>query len=343
MLNNNMAAEFISFDEIIPPSKDIYTEQVSSYLDHIDTYAAGNVPIFGWLNDAKGRELKVLVYLDGKQVGVANTGLSRTDVTEALPAIKDPNLGFRFNLDYRDIKHGVHTLEVLVSANGATPLRLTKRNLILMNRHQDTPPNIGYVDINVQDISTDPSLSGYLDGPAPSASAFYNPMAKLWLDYRNEVVRNYLERFAAIVGKSCIPKEKIFSYQITPSLTGTWNGDLLAADASKQLSTHYNPGTTIYGGGTFGHAFLTMKNELSWGRYSVNEMHPVVKLEASQYRAMFDMHRKAGAVFVAPYYMSIIPDRLPSGSDLDRFLIGPNNPWYGSDAYWQSIKDIMKQ
>lgn len=343
MLNNALAATFTSFDDINPPSKDIRTEQLSTYFDHIDPYAAGEVPIYGWLNDTQGRDLTVTVYLDGKQVGVAQTGLSRTDVTDALPTINEPNIGFRLNLDYRNIAYGIHTLEVLVSANGAAPLRLTKRNLVLVNRNQDTPPQIPYVDINAQGINTDASLSGNLDGPMPWASVFYNPMAQLWLEYRNQVVRNYIEQFAAIAGKSCIPKEKIFSHQITPWLTGSWNGDLLAADASKRISTQYNQGTTLYGGAVFGNAFLVMKNELGWNRYSVNEMHPIVKLAASQYLALFDMHRMAGAVFVAPYYLSIVPDRLPSGGDLDRFRIAKDNPRFGSDAYWQSMKDVMKQ
>lgn len=343
MLNNDLAAQFTSFEEINPPSKDIHTEQLTTYFDHIDTYAAGTVPIYGWLNDTKGRDLNVTVYLDGKQIGVARTGLSRTDVTDVLPTINDPNLGFRFNLDYRNLAYGIHTLELLVSANGAAPLRLTKRNLVLVSRQQDTPPQIPYVDIKAQDISTDTSLSGNLDGPVSWASAFYNPMAQLWLEYRNQMVRDYIEQFGAIVTKSCIPEEKVFSYQITPSLVGSWNGDLLAADASKQLSAHYNQGTTLYGGGTFGNALLAMKNELGWGRYSVSEMHPVVKLEASQYLAMFDMHRTAGATFVAPYYMSIVPDRLPAGGGLDQFRIAPDNPRNGSDTYWQSIKDVMKQ
>jgi Beta-galactosidase len=343
VLNHDLAASFASFAAINPPSKDIRTEQLSSFFDHIDAYAAGYIPIYGWLNDVKGRTLKVMVYLDGNQVGVAQTGLSRTDVTDAVPTIKDPNVGFRLNLDYRHIAYGIHTLEVLVSADGAAPVRLTRRNLVLVNRNQDTPPQIPYVDTNAQDISTHTSLSGNLDGPAPWASAFYNPMAQLWLEYRNQVVRNYVEQFGAMANSSCIAKDKIFSHQITPKLTGSWNGDLLAADASKLPSTQFNQGTTLYGGAAFGEAFLAMKKELGWDRYAVGEMHPVVKLDASQYLSMFDMHRTAGAAFVAPYYMSILPARLPSGSDLDRFRIAADNPRYGSDTYWQSIKDVMKQ
>jgi hypothetical protein len=146
-----------------------------------------------------------------------------------------------------------------------------------------------------------------------------------------------------MANSSCIAKDKIFSHQITAKLTGSWNGDLLAADASKLPSTQFNQGTTLYGGAAFGEAFLAMKKELGWDRYSVGEMRPVVKLDASQYLSMFDMHRTAGATFVAPYYVSIFPARLPAGSDLDRFRIAADNPRYGSDTYWQSIKDVMKQ
>jgi hypothetical protein len=72
-------------------------------------------------------------------------------------------------------------------------------------------------------------------------------------------------------------------------------------------------------------------------------MHPIVKLTAAQYQGMFEMHRTEGAAFVAPYYLSLAPSRLRSASDLTRFRLSSDNPNYASDAYLQSIKDVMKQ
>ena len=342
-LDHDLGADFTSFDSINPPSKDIRTELLNTYFDNIDPYAAGIVPAYGWVFDKLGRDIEVSVYLDGAQVGVAQTGLNRTDVTDAQPSIKDPNVGYRLNLDYRKLAYGIHTLEVLVSANGQKPLRLAKQPLAIVDRQQDASPNIPYVDTGAQPMSSDANLSGTLDGPPPLQSLFYNPLADLWLQYRNLAVRSYIEQYARFAAKSCVPKAKIFSHQITPSLDGSWNGDLLAADASKMPDALYNPGTTLYGGAAFGAAFLEMKQQLGWTRYSVSEMHPQVPLAADQYLQMFDMHRLNGAVFVAPYYISMVPARLSGSSGLDKFRIAPDNPLGGSDLYWKSIQTIMQE
>ncbi len=346
LLNGELEADFSSFEAVNPPSKDIKNETLDTFFDHIDASAAGIIPVYGWVHDAKGRDLIVTVHLDGNVLGAAETGLSRTDVTDAVANISNPNVGFRLNLDFRNISHGIHTLEVQVSVSGMAPLRLATQQLVLVNRRQEPSPAVNYTGTSssVLPITSDSSLSGALDGPQPWAPVFYNPLARLWLTYRNEVVRNYIEQFAEIAGRSCISKDLLFSHQVTPSLIGSWNGDLLGADASKLPSDYYNPGTTLYGGTAFGPAFITMKKSFGWNRYSVSEMHPIVKLTREEYLSMFEMHRTNGAVFVAPYFMYIGPTGLLSKTnEHERFRIAADNPRCGSDAYWQAIQEIMKQ
>jgi hypothetical protein len=343
-LNRELEADFNSFDAIDPPSRNIHAETLGSFFEHIDVHAAGNIPVFGWVHDSLGRELTVAVYLDGELLGLAQTGLSRTDVTDAVPAIADPNVGFRLHLDYRNMPYGVHTLEVLIRVPGQEPVRLARQPLVLVNRRQEQPPVFDSIDATTPTINNALGLSGALDGPRPWASAFYNPLARLWLAYRNHVVRTYIEEFARIAGRFSIPKDKLFSHQVTPSLVGSWNGDLLAADLSKKPSELYSQGTTLYGGAAFGPAFIAMKTALGWDRYAVSEMHPMVPLSSEQYLAMFEMHRTNGAVFVAPYHMNISPARLAGTEDEhNRFRLGPDNSRQGSDGYWQAIKDVMRQ
>ena len=340
-LNHDLAATFPSFNAIIPPSKDIHTEKLSSSFDHIDAAAAGTVPIYGWINDARGRTISVRVYLDGEFAGVAQTGLSRTDVSASLQSISNPNVGFHLNLNYRNIAYGIHTLEVFVISGDQAPLRMAKQALIVTDREQSPSLQLPFVTIDAQPLSSDPDLVGHLDGPVPQQSLFYNPLAELWLQFRNQVVRNYVTQYAQILAPSCIPSSKIFSHQIAPSLYGGWNRDLLAADASQQQSAAYNQGTTLYGGTAFGDAFLTMKQRLGWEKYSVSEMHPMVPLTSSQYLSMFEMHRTNGAVFVAPYYMSIL-GKTSSGGLFD-FLISPENKVFASDRYYRAIQNAMTQ
>ncbi|MFI4889124.1 MAG: hypothetical protein ACHQIL_01190 [Steroidobacterales bacterium] len=344
VLNRELEADYGSFDAIVPPSRDINAETLGSFFEHIDAHAAGTIAVVGWVHDSLGRELIVAVYLDGELLGLAETGLSRTDVTDVVPAIANPNVGFRLNLDYRSIAHGVHALEVLVRVAGLEPVRLARQPLVLVNRRQEQASAVDSIYADFPPISSVPGLSGALDGPRPWTPAFYNPLARLWLAYRNRVVRDYIERFARIAGKYRILKDKLFSHQVTPALIGSWNGDLLAADMSKEPSEFYNPGTTLYGGAAFGEAFLAMKKALGWDRYGVSEMHPSVPLAREEYLAMFEMHRANGAVFVAPYFMNVAPARLGgSGDGHDRFRIAPDNRRRGSDRFWQAIKDVMRQ
>jgi Beta-galactosidase len=341
-LSAAIGANFTTFSSINPPSRNIFAEQATSYLDHIDAAASGTVAVYGWLYDALGRDLSVYVYLDGVSEGTAETGLNRTDVTAAVPYIANPNVGFRKNFDYRRLAYGTHTLEVFVSAAGGPLLRVAQQPLQVYGPELKTPPEVPYAPVTALPLSSDPNISASLDGPAPGQSVLYNPLARLWLEFRNEMVQDFITQFAQIATSSCFGKSKIFAHQIAPSLYGGWNPELLAADASLRLNNSYMPGLTLYGGSAFGSAFLDMKERLNWGPYSVGEMHPMVPLTSSEYLAMFELHRTHGAVFVAPYYM------LAQGvggavTGLSNFLIAPNNPAYGSDLYYQAIRNVMTQ
>jgi Beta-galactosidase len=344
VLNRDIGSNFTSFNSIKPPSKDIRADLLENYFEHIDPFAAGFVPIFGWINDKLGRKLEVSIFLDGAPLAKAQYGLSRTDITDAISSISNPNVGFRINLDYRNIPYGIHTLEIVVSADGLKPLRLTRQNLVIVDRSQNKPEQIKYVDSNLGWVDSDKNISGYTDSPLPSQSLFYNPLAQLWLEYRNQVVRNYLEQYAMIVKNSCLKGDKIFSHQITPSLNGSWNADLIAADASKLPSAVFNQGTTLYGGAAFGEAFLAMKKQLGWSKYAVNEINPIIPLTNEQYLKMFEMHRMNGAAFISPYYISILPSdgRGSSGASLEKFRIADDNKNHGSNLYWQSLKELMR-
>jgi hypothetical protein len=342
-LNRAVGGEFATFESISPPSKDFHTEPVASYFDHIDDAAAGTVTVSGWVYDSYGRALSVAIYIDGQFAGNARMGLNRTDVTATNPAIINPNVGFEQKLDYRSLVPGTHLLQVLIETGTGIGYEFARQNLIVMSADNRAAAPIPYRATAAVPPGGDSGLSGGLDGPAANESVLYNPMALLWLEFRNLVVRSYLTKYAQIVVDSCIPKSKVFSHQIAPSLYGGWNADLLAAETSKELNDAYTQGTTLYGGTAFGEAFLVMKRRLHWTRYSVSEMHPLVALTPPQYLAMFEMHRNNGAVFVAPYYMATIPPTGNPALDLSRFLIAPDNPTYASNLYYQAIQSVMAQ
>jgi Beta-galactosidase len=339
-LNQHLGASFASFDAINAPAKDLRTEQLGSFFEHMDNYAAGKVSFAGWVRDQRGRNLSVQVLVDGKPVGNAGLGYSRTDVAEAL-GLTDPNVGFRYSLDFRQLGYGSHTVEVLVNTGGP-PVLLAKRELVYIDRNLSPWSKIPATDSAAVQLSSDSALSGGLDAPGGGlVSIFYNPMADLWLQFRNQVVRQYLDGFARIAAKSCISRDKVFSHQISPALYGSWNSDVLAVDGSLMPSDTYLPGTTLYGGAARGGAFTSMRLQLGWERYAVNEMHPLAALADEEYAQMFNLHRIGGAVFVAPYYMNMVPQPLESGQTLDRFMIDPRNTNLGSDKFYNAIKAAM--
>lgn len=54
-LNAHLKSEFASFDAVEPPSRNIRSEPLQNFFQHIDSYAAGTVPVSGWVHspDAK--------------------------------------------------------------------------------------------------------------------------------------------------------------------------------------------------------------------------------------------------------------------------------------------------
>lgn len=345
-LNAAIGGNFADFEHVEPPHRDANHEAVTSRFEHVDLYAAGKASIYGWLYDRIHRPVAVDVYVDGILQGEAETGLSRTDVTDASEEIGDPNVGFRFDLDYRNLAAGSHLIDVVVRPRASAALHMQRIRMTFRHDLNDTAGDVApVVDVTklYQSMAFDPSLMGYVDGPATDSVALYNPLARLWLEYRNIVVRNYFEYFANILTDGGIDPHIIFSHQMAPNLYGAWNSDLIALDAMQKNPARYNHGITLYGGTAFGRPVDSMAQRLGWGRYGVNEVHPIVPLEPEDYENMFEHHYRNGAAFMAPYYMSIIPDRLGSGSDLDKYLISKNNHRCGSNLYWESIVSIMKK
>src|SRR5256885_12235779 len=53
--NAHLKSGFASFDAVEPPSRNIRSEPLQNFFQHIDSYAAGTVPVSGWVHspDAK--------------------------------------------------------------------------------------------------------------------------------------------------------------------------------------------------------------------------------------------------------------------------------------------------
>lgn len=345
-LNDALGAHYESFARVAAPSKDFRLDPVDTIFDHVDLFAGGNVSVYGWLGDRRQRPVAIDIYLDGIFQGEAELGLNRTDVTEGNDWISDPNVGWRFDFDYRNVPAGLHNIDVVLRVRGRGPLHMTRRRLAVRANMggplTELQPAVDLIHLHPP-MSADPDLAGYVDGPSDGQDVIYNPLAPLWLEYRNKVVRTYFEHFVSILTEAGISPHLIHSHQMAPNLYGTWNSDLIASDAMQKNPAAYNHGITLYGGTAFGPAVVNMVRRLGWERYGVNEMHTIVPLEPEEYQEVFDLHHRNGATFIAPYYMSIAPQSVTDDTGLFKYLITSNNELCGSDRYWHAIVQAMSR
>ncbi|WP_172799253.1 Ig-like domain-containing protein, partial [Bacillus sp. FJAT-29814] len=75
------------------------------------TAVKGDVTVRGWFLDGSGVS-KVEVLVDGKRVGDAQYGLPRLDVQNTFPAYQNPNSGYQYTLDSRDLSNGQHVVTI---------------------------------------------------------------------------------------------------------------------------------------------------------------------------------------------------------------------------------------
>ena len=342
-LNTMAGSAFASFDAVSPPSKDIRHDVLHSFFEHIDATAAGVVPVQGWAFDPSGTPVPLAIFLDGKERARIVANLNRADVPEAVPAVTTPNVGWRYDLDYRHEATGVHTLEVFLAQPGKRLVRIVRQGLTVVARDQSPSQALPALSVDADAQAPNPAVLVDVDGPAPLAALFYNPLAELWLAYRNQMVADYIKSFAEIADASCLPHEVIFSHQLLPELNSSWDADLEAVNASQVPNQAYGQGATLYGGAVWGQAFFDWKDRHGWDTYAVSEMHPRFALPVPALDAMLEAHRLHGARYVAPYFVSITPKRLtlPLTAGLNSFLISPENHQVGSDAFYSAIVDTM--
>jgi hypothetical protein len=339
--NRAVGGQYASFQAVQPPSRDVIAAG-GTQLAHLDAAAAGRLAIFGWAHDPNGPAPHIALFIDGVRRAVTVADLNRMDVPASNKTVRTPNVGWAFNFDYRGLAPGAHTLELRAEAHDRE-VRFGARRFIVLSKDGRAT---GALDIPVP--AGTPDTGGMqldIDGPAADQRVLFNPLAELWLEYRNAQVT---EVYAAAADQavSCLPRTQIFSHQIAPQLYGGWNPDLMAVAASQSRNPHYTNATTLYGGATYGDAFFRLKDRLGWKTYGVSEMHPTFPLSVAEMETMLDRHRRAGARYVAPYYMYAVPSRIiPAVNKLYTWRVMPDNTEarYGGATFYHAIQDLMRR
>lgn len=335
-MNELFGSSYTSFDDVSPPTRNIRKDILKSFFEHNDNFASGSMDIYGWMTDSRSCKAAINVYLDGKNIGRATYGLNRTDVAEAI-GIRNPNVGFRYSLNFKKIKYGSHKVWLTESCNGKETL-LDTRAFSYVDRKQSPTALISVMEPSFP--KKDAAVTISVDGPKANQDVFYNPLVELWQLYRQYEVKQYLQHFAQIAAQY-IPADLIFSHQISTELNGAWNKEITAEEDSKKENNFYNQGTTLYGGAAFGDAFFTNAKRDGWRTYSISEMNPMSDIGVDGYVNMLNRHNKAGAKFVSPYFISVISDSRPLRG-LNMFEMRPGNTSAHSDQFYEAIKRVMQ-
>ena len=336
-LNKALGSSYASFAGVLPPSRDIRRDKLDHIGQHLDGYAHGLLPIEGWLSGLPAAHA-IKIYLNGRPIGTAEYGLNRQDVYEAVPAITNAQVGFRYWLDFSTLERGTYTVQVLVE--GTQTFEIAKRTITVMGKSQTKPPNLAR---EVASLRPPAGLQFSIDQPQNLQSYFFNPLARDWGSFRSgQVTQAYQTWFDRAVA-SGLPKDKLFSHQIAPATIGSWNPMLFAADESLQGPHPYKKGINTYGGSAS--MRLLKQHYLQTGEiFGVPEFHSQAwKDPQAAYRVLQDF-QSGGASFVSPYFISMVPEKLRGKDNAhNKFRIAPENRDYGSDYLYHGIVKLVAQ
>lgn len=358
-LNQAVGGSFPSFDAVEPPSKDIRTEPLSHFNEHIDSYAQGVLPLSGWAfrsGRAPGSHAQVLVYVNGELAGRAPVSLSRQDVLQAKPEFGDANTGWRVNLDFRHLQTGLHRVDLYLQDDLRPLLLLGSRHIAIMDRQQATPteqPMRGRLPAAVQEHATSAGSAWqtHIDSPAELSSYYYNPLVPLWHTFRAMQVAQYIEGFGeAVIQPSCLHHVPAYTHQIVPFANPGWDAQKFAVEQSLVGLKNIRLGVSLYGeasyGDSFGHWYAQRQRvrvqRNGFEAYGVTEFHPLKGMDAIAWSKTLQAHQKRGAAFLS-FFMEPRWEGQRAQRGHNIFSIDPENSQFHSDALYEAARQTLER
>lgn len=333
-LNGAVAGKYDAWEEIDPPR--FKADDATSLASH----SLGRLCFHGWAHNPGQEQAKIKAYVNGVPMPTVSVNLSRPDVAEAVPSVDTANVGWRWVWDFSTSPSGQYAVEITLISGGQEYL-VAKRQIEVFNPSKmsaQSPQRLRtHSDFRPM------TLRCHIDYPSdPALRVSYDPLARLWNDYREHQVTEYMKYFSRIIADCGIPKEQIFSHQILPRLNSAWNSDFMGTDGSIETNSDYNPGVTLYAGSAYGEAFFDLKRKLGWARYGVSELNPNRDLGVADTLSMIRRHAAEGAVYLSPYYLSMRPARVTVSGPHDRFWIKRDNRLFGCDTLYAALQVVMR-
>lgn len=345
-LNRILDADYKSFDEVHPPSRDIRSEPLQHYTEHIDSFAHGTLPVSGWayINQPQGKAPAwVHVYLNGNFFGKTLVDKGRQDVLSAKPEFGSANTGWRLNLDFRRLQAGLHRVDVFLESSPGKLFALGMREVAVMDRHQKTPTLLPQKSLPEHPPLGEP-MQAHIDQPQNQASYYYNPLVPLWHKFRNQQVVDYLRFFDKVVNQSCLASTPHYTHQIIPFTNPSWDENKFAIGSSLKMQHTGNIrlGVSLYGDASYGTSFDKWYASTGHRSYGVTEFHPLKEMTDEELGRTLGLHAGRGAdflsFFVEPYWQGEIVAR---GHNL--FSFDPGNQQFGSDKLYKAMQEHLVQ
>lgn len=340
-LNRELGSDYPSFDAITPPDKDIRREPLRRYQEHLDAYAAGKLPITGWVYapDTPSSAQAVKIYLDGKHIADAPVHLSRQDVRAAHPEFNTADLGWRHDLDYSRLPTGIHRIDVALAQPGRALVHLASRTISIMDKWQNTPVAVPAAPLPAMQPQP-ANIADFTDEPRDQASYYFNPLAREWQVFREAQVLQYLQFFNRIVGQSCLSDTPRYTHQVVPQFNPGWDNGKFAVKASLQPVKSLHTGVSLYGEASYGRSFAEWFKQIPRDQYGITELHPLQAMSVEDLRGVLNQHRNNGARFASFFLETRWQEqRIPIAPNL--FSFDPDNPRHGSDKLSRSMKALL--
>jgi hypothetical protein len=343
-LNASLGSQWPSFDAIEPPSKNIRSEPLRDFTEHVDAFAHGSLPIAGWTHVPQAgslRSARILVYLNGRPIGAASIDKHRQDVLQALPELGTANVGWRFDLNFAKLAPGLHRLDMFVDRGAAGLTHLTTRRIAVMDRSHSTPQP--QAEVALPDSKpAGPETRSYVDSPADLSSYFYNPMVPLWHEFRRAQVVNYLLAFNKALQPPCLADTPRYVHQIVPFTNPGWDETRFAIEGSLQPLPGIGLGVSLYGEPTYGTSFSNWLGTTQHRGYGVTEFHPLKAMGANEMRQVLNRHEAQGARFLS-FFMEPRWQGRKASKHTNLFSFDPDNKEYGSDRLYQAVRAVLAQ
>ena len=349
-LNSATGARYRSFAEVTAPARNALAAGSVHPVDpveHYDGFADGMLPVAGWLWDPQRHLTALELVVDGRSRGPMVRDFNRLDVYRAVDSVDDPNVGFRQDLDFSALAPGSHVVQV-VGRTASGRFELGRRRLEVV-AGRVVPGDKGRAAFGAPEqlpaLATLAGVRASLDLPQAAVQrVLYNPLAREWNAYRAAQVNDYLAKVHEVARAAGLPADKLYSHQIVPRVNSSWNPQFFAADASLKAGLPWKPGFNAYGGAAGGSWMERFIREHGIADYGLPEFHPQQWKRPDAARRALALHRRLGARFVSPYYLSVISDRNEkTGATLNRLEIRPNNLLDGSDQLYRAIRELAAQ